>query len=183
VVQLDDLGARVSALETRVDKLTDRVRHSEQDAAAARVLACGADRDVAELRGEIREFREQNTRVLNAMREDLTDLRQQVNTGFAEMRDFQQQVGAEFAKMRDFQQQVGVGFIEMRGKFDATAAGFQQITGLLNTVLIKRGRRSALIASSVPPTLHRCQPSPTFTAQARTLPKRTTSQTITQRCK
>jgi hypothetical protein len=94
------------------------------------------------------------------MREDLTDLRQQVNTGFAEMRDFQQQVGAEFAKMRDFQQQVGVGFIEMRGKFDATAAGFQQITGLLNTVLIKRGRRSALIASSVPPTLHRCQPNP-----------------------
>lgn len=67
----------------------------------------GADRDVAEIRGEIREFREQNTRVLNAMRDDLTDLRQHVDNGFA----------------------------EMRGKFDATAAGQEQIVNLLNTLI------------------------------------------------
>jgi hypothetical protein len=130
---LDDLGARVSALETRVDKLTDRVRHSEQDAAAARVLACGADRDVAELRGEIREFREQNTRVLNAMREDLTDLRQQVNTGFAEM---QQQFDGLL-------QYVDKGFIEVRGKLDATAAGLQQITGMLSTLITRDEQRNS----------------------------------------
>ncbi|MQA62275.1 MAG: permease [Actinophytocola sp.] len=55
----DDLEARVAALETQVRELADRVRTSEQDAAAARVLAGGADRDVTEIRGEIRDFRQQ----------------------------------------------------------------------------------------------------------------------------
>lgn len=104
----------MATLETHVRELAERVCHSEQDAAAARVLAGGADRDVAEIRGEIREFREQNTRVLNAMREDLIDLRQRVETGFA---------------------QVDNGFIEMRGKFDGAAAGHQQIVTLLTTLL------------------------------------------------
>ncbi|MGH3857997.1 permease [Actinokineospora sp.] len=107
MAQPNDLEARVTALETLVADLVGKVRSSEQDAAAARVLAGGADRDVTEFRTEIREFREQNTRVLNAMREDMTDLRTQVGDGFA----------------------------EMRGKFDATAAGQQQIVGLLNTLL------------------------------------------------
>jgi hypothetical protein len=110
----DNIETRVSALETKVHDLAERVRHSEQDAAAARVLAGGADRDVAEIRGEIREFREQNTRVLNAMREDLTDIRQQVNDGFAE---------------------VNRGFVEIRGRLDATAAGQQYITDLLTRLI------------------------------------------------
>jgi hypothetical protein len=83
MAQQPDLEARVAALETRFHELAERVRHSEQDAAAARVLAGGADRDVAEIRGEIREFREQNTRALNAMRKDLIDLGPRVETGFA----------------------------------------------------------------------------------------------------
>jgi hypothetical protein len=107
MTQPPNLEARVAALETQVRELVDRVRHNEQDAAAARVLAGGADRDVAEIRGEIREFREQNTWVLNAMRHDLTDLRQRVDSGFA----------------------------EMRGKLDATAAGQQQIAELLNILI------------------------------------------------
>jgi hypothetical protein len=111
VSQPPDLEARVTALEAQVRELNDRVRHSQQDAAAARVLAGGADRDVAEVRGEIREFREQNTRVLNAMRQDLTDLRSRVDDGFA----------------------------EMRGKLDGTAAGLQQIAGLLTTLIDQRG--------------------------------------------
>ena len=101
----------MTALEAQVRELAERVRHSEQDAAAARVLAGGADRDVADMRGEVREFREQNTRVLNAMREDLTDLRSRVDDGFA----------------------------EMRGKLDGTAAGLQQINGLLTTLIAQRG--------------------------------------------
>jgi len=108
----------VTALEAQVRELAERVRHSEQDAAAARVLAGGADRDVAEMRGEIREFREQNTRVLNAMRDDLTDLRSRVDDGFARVDD---------------------GFAEMRGKLDGTAAGIQQVAGLLNTLIAQRG--------------------------------------------
>ena len=120
MAQPPDLEARVAALEARVSELGERVRRSEQDAAAARVLAGGADRDVTEMSAEIRGFREQNTRVLNAMREDLTDLRSRVDDGLAEMRS---------------------GFTEMRGKLDAAAAGQQQIVGLLNT-LIDRGEDS-----------------------------------------
>jgi chromosome segregation ATPase len=107
MVQQPDLEARVAALETQVRDLGDRVRNSEQDAAAARVLAGGADRDVEQIRGEIRDFRQATTSSFNAMREDLTDLRQQMNDGFT----------------------------EMRGKFDATAAGQQQIVDLLNTLI------------------------------------------------
>ncbi|GGL23546.1 hypothetical protein [Nocardia jinanensis] len=70
-----NLGARVSALEGEVGELRERVRRTEQDAAAARVLAGGADRDVSEIRAEIRDFREQNLRLHNATREDITDIR------------------------------------------------------------------------------------------------------------
>jgi hypothetical protein len=107
MAQPPDLEARVAALEARVSELDGRVRRSEQDAAAARVLAGGADRDVTEMTAEIRGFREQNTRVLNAMREDLTDVRSRVDNGFT----------------------------EMRGKLDAAAAGQQQIVSLLSTLI------------------------------------------------
>jgi hypothetical protein len=120
MAQPPDLEARDAALEARVSELDERVRRSEQDAAAARVLAGGADRDVTEVTAEIRGFREQNTRLLSAMREDLTDLRSRVDDGLAEMRS---------------------GFSEMRGRLDGAAVGQQQIVGLLNT-LISRGEDS-----------------------------------------
>ena len=113
-----DFEARLSALETRVNKLAERVQHSEQDAAAARVLAGGADRDVEQIRGEIRDFRQATTSGFNAMREDLTDLRARVESGFA---------------------QVDRGFAEVRGRLDGTAAGLEQITGLLNTLIGQQG--------------------------------------------
>lgn len=125
MAQPSDLEARVAALETQVSALAERVRHSEQDAAAARVLAGGADRDVSEMRGEIREFRDQNNRVLNAMREDLNGLTSRMD-GLT-------------SRMNSLEQKVDSGFIEMRGKFDATAAGLDQITGMLTTLLAQRG--------------------------------------------
>lgn len=48
----------MAALETQVAELAEQVRTSKQDAAAARVLAGGADRDVTEIRGEIRDLRQ-----------------------------------------------------------------------------------------------------------------------------
>jgi predicted nucleic acid-binding Zn-ribbon protein len=107
MAQPPDLEARVAALEEHVRELDERVHHNQQDAAAARVLAGGADRDVTEIRREGREFREQNNRVLNAMREDLADLRSHVDNGFA----------------------------EIRGKLDAAAAGQDQIAGMLSTLI------------------------------------------------
>ena len=44
MAQPPGLEARVTALEAQVRELDERVRHNQQDAAAARVLAGGADR-------------------------------------------------------------------------------------------------------------------------------------------
>lgn len=55
---LEDLARRLTALEEELAEV-------RQDAAAARALAAGADRDVAEYRAEMR----QQTRLLNALRE------------------------------------------------------------------------------------------------------------------
>lgn len=52
-------------LEQRVTVLESEVAVVRQEAAAARALASGADRDVAEYRAELRG----HTRVLNALRE------------------------------------------------------------------------------------------------------------------
>ncbi|HET9875550.1 MAG TPA: hypothetical protein VFQ37_07250 [Mycobacterium sp.] len=121
----DNLEPRVSALETQVHKLTERVRGSEQDAAAARVLAGAADRDVTEFRGELRDFRRATTASFNALREDLTDVRGDLT----ELR----------GELTDLRGHVDNGFIEMRGKFDATAAGQQHIVQLLEGLTTDQG--------------------------------------------
>ena len=90
-----------------MDELRARLRRAEEDAAAARILAGGADRDVGELGREFRAFRDQNNRLFTAMRADLTDLREHVDRGFG----------------------------EMRGKFDAAAAGQQQIVDILSSMI------------------------------------------------
>lgn len=100
------------------DGLSDirrRLRAFEQDAAAARVLAGAADRDVAEIRSEIRDFRNATTANFNALRQDF----EQVDRGF---------------------EQVGRGFTEMRGKSDATAAGQQRIVELIESLISQRDR-------------------------------------------
>ena len=106
-----DLEPRVSALEEQVRSLAARVQSSEQDAAAARVLAGAADRDVSEFRGEIRDFRKATTASFNALRQDFVDLRNHVDNGF----------------------------IEMRGKLDGVAAGQQQIVGLIQRIATEQG--------------------------------------------
>ncbi len=131
----------MSALETQVHELAERVRHSEQDAAAARVLAGGADRDVAEIRREIREFREQNTRVLNAMREDLVDLRSVVDQGFARVDEKFSRIDENFARVDESFARVDNGFAEMRGRLDGAAAGQQQIASMLSTLIEQQGEQ------------------------------------------
>ena len=102
-----DLEPRVASLERQVRDLASRVKASEQDAAAARVLAGAADRDVSEFRGELRDFRQATTTSFNALRQDFVDLRDHVDNGFT----------------------------EMRGRLDATAAGQQEIVQLLQTII------------------------------------------------
>jgi predicted nucleic acid-binding Zn-ribbon protein len=114
MAQPDDLAARLTALETEVHDLSHEVHATRRDAVAARVLAGGADRDVSEIRGEIRDFRQATTAGFNALREDQLDIRRQIT------------------RVDD---KVDRGFAEMRGKFDATAAGQQQVVELLNTLI------------------------------------------------
>ncbi|MDQ2707548.1 MAG: hypothetical protein M3Z25_07880 [Actinomycetota bacterium] len=70
-----DLEARVAALEARLEEVA-------ADAVAARHLAAGADRDVSEVRAELRA----PTSALNALRETQVEQGQAMNQGFAEMR-------------------------------------------------------------------------------------------------
>jgi outer membrane murein-binding lipoprotein Lpp len=124
-VESDDLEARVTALESQVRELNGRVRASEQDAAAARVLAGAADRDVGEVRDEIRDFRRATVSSFNAMREDMVGIRGDIDS----MREY----------MYAMREDMDNGFIQMRGKFDVTAAGQQQIVELLNGLIADQG--------------------------------------------
>ena len=61
----DELEARVTALEAKFGELAEDVKVTKRDAAAARVLAGAADRDVTEIRGELRDFRNATTASFN----------------------------------------------------------------------------------------------------------------------
>lgn len=115
----EELEPRVSALEGEMREMRARLKMSEQDAAAARVLAGAADRDVGEIRSELRDLRRATVSSFNAVREDLTDLRAEVldlRSGMVNLRT------------------------EMRSKFDLTAAGQQQIVGMLQTLIDREDR-------------------------------------------
>ena len=82
-------------LEQEVERLRARLADAGGDAAAARLLAGGADRDVAEVRAEFRAL----TRLLNSLRETqvedherLVSLEVETRAGFAS-------VNAEFANV------------------------------------------------------------------------------------
>lgn len=90
------------------------------DAQAARTLAAGADRDVSEVRAELRA----HTRVLNALRETQAEQGRAIaslRVEFAELR-------VEFAELRG-------GFaelqVQMRAGFATLASGMGDITRLL----------------------------------------------------
>ncbi len=63
--QPDDVESRLSAVEREITQLRSQVTIIATDAAAARVLAAGADRDVSEVRAELRA----HTQALNSLRE------------------------------------------------------------------------------------------------------------------
>lgn len=122
------LEDRVAALEMQMRELAERVRASEQDAAAARVLAGAADRDVSEFHGELRDFRQATVASFNALRDDMVDLRTEMNNRFGRIDDRLVSVDGRF-------DQVDNGFIEMRGKLDSAAAGQQHIADLLQRLI------------------------------------------------
>lgn len=138
----DDFADRVSRLESENRKLNERVRSSEQDAAAARILAGAADRDVSELstdvraiRGEVGELRGE----VGQLRGEVGDHRKATAASFNAMRADFAELRSDFAGLRSEMNtrfaQVDAGFIEMRGRLDATAAGQAHIAGLLQRLI------------------------------------------------
>lgn len=119
----ESLESRVAALETQVRDLDARLTASTQDAAAARVLAGAADRDVSEFRGELRDFRQAAASSFNALREDMNDR-------FA-------RVDEQFARVEEQFGRVDNGFIGIRGKLDVAAAGQEHIANLLQQLIDK----------------------------------------------
>ena len=116
----ENLEPRVSALENQVRDLTGRVRGSEHDAAAARVLAGAADRDVSDSAANS---------AISAVPP------RQVSMPSGRTSSTSGRTSPTFGGMFD------QGFTEMRGKFDAAAAGQQQIVELIQTVINDQGRR------------------------------------------
>ena len=89
-----DIEARVSRLESELVRLQESVTVSRADAAAARVLAGGADRDVSEMRTELRA----HTQVLSALRETqieqgekLAELHSEMHSEIGQLRSEMQQ--------------------------------------------------------------------------------------------
>lgn len=66
----EELENRLGAVERDVSELRRQTTLAAADSAAARVLAAGADRDVSEVRAELRA----HTGALNALRETQTEM-------------------------------------------------------------------------------------------------------------
>ncbi|MBV8540328.1 MAG: hypothetical protein JO063_03185 [Pseudonocardiales bacterium] len=86
----DDVEARLAVLEREVARLREQAllvssdaSAARVDAAAARVLAAGADRDVSEVRAELRA----HMQVLNSLRETQLEQTRETREGFAETRE------------------------------------------------------------------------------------------------
>ena len=128
VTEPGDRDEQIAELQADVAALDSRLGRAEQDAAAARFLAGGADRDGAETRAKLREFREE-------VRTEFADVRQEMRIEFAdvrrEMRTFRDQnnrvLSAMRADMTDGFAQADRNFLAVRGQLDAVVAFMQLV--------------------------------------------------------
>ena len=88
MASLEDLEARVIALE-------EKVQHVREDAAAARVLAGAADRDVAEFKQTLKA----HTTVLNALRETQVEHGQRLDNIESKVEVLDAKVDSGFTKV------------------------------------------------------------------------------------
>ncbi|MGH3979994.1 MAG: hypothetical protein ACRDRZ_13510 [Pseudonocardiaceae bacterium] len=91
----DDFETRLATLEDEVTRLREQVALTSSDAAAARVLAAGADHDVAEVRAELRS----HTQALNALRDTQLEHVREMREGFAKQATGMTQITALLTKI------------------------------------------------------------------------------------
>jgi len=126
-------------LESRFARLEHEVGRLREDVASARALAALADRDVAELRTEMRGYRQ----VLNALRETQLEQGQQISELRVEMRqeisELRQEINGLGREVDGLREEMRAGFArqdqEMREGFALQAAGMAQITALLTKII------------------------------------------------
>jgi len=145
-MEYGELEPRVARLERDALDLRDQVRANAQEAAAARVLAGAADRDVGEMHADIRalrtELRTEIQDVRTELRTEIQDVRTEIQDVRTELRQFRQATAGSFNAMRsdfvDLRDHVDAGFVAIRGKLDAAAAGQQQIVELIGALIDTR---------------------------------------------
>ncbi|MGH3830775.1 MAG: hypothetical protein ACRDRS_10060 [Pseudonocardiaceae bacterium] len=79
----DDIETRLATVERDVAQLREQTALASSDAAAARMLAAGADHDVSEVRAELRA----HTQALNALRETQLEQGRRIDEQGREMRE------------------------------------------------------------------------------------------------
>ncbi len=125
----DDVERRVARLERDVARLREELTVTSSDAGAARALAAGADRDVSEVRAELRA----HTSALNALRQ--TQLKHgealdRLPESFQHLEGSFQHLEGSFQHLREsFHQQAA----ETSRGFAMVRSGMAQIVALLAT--------------------------------------------------
>jgi chromosome segregation ATPase len=125
-------------LESRFSKLEHEVNRLREDVASARALAALADRDVAELRTEMRAHH----KVLNALRETQLEECQRIDELRQEIDELRQELCRQIDELRqeigglgqELRQEIGGLGQELREGFAMQSTGMAQITALLTTI-------------------------------------------------
>lgn len=116
----EEIENRLGAVERDVSELRRQTTLAAADSAAARVLAAGADRDVSEVRAELRA----HTGALNALRETQIEVGHQLSRVDDRLGGVENQLGGVDARLGNLEQTVTTGFATV-------GAGMAQIVTLL----------------------------------------------------
>lgn len=117
----NDLETRVGTLEREVARLREQGVLTSSDAAAARVLAAGADHDVSEVRAELRA----HTQALNALRETQLEQGRTLAEHGEAINSIQQELTEHRQAIVSLDQKMSAGFATLN-------TGMAQIAALLN---------------------------------------------------
>lgn len=117
----DDIETRVGILEREVAQLREQAALASSDAAAARVLASGADHDVSEVRAELRA----HTRALNALRETQLEQGEAITSIRQELAGHSRAIASLNEQIVSLDQKMSNGFATLH-------TGMAQIVALLN---------------------------------------------------
>ncbi|MGH3751341.1 MAG: hypothetical protein ACRDRP_01360 [Pseudonocardiaceae bacterium] len=124
----DDIETRMTILEREVAQLREQVTLTRSDAAAARLLASGADHDVSEVRAELRA----HTQALNALRETqleqgraIASLDQRMTSLDQRMTGLERKVAGLDQKVASLDQKVA-GLDQKVASLDQKVAGLDQ---------------------------------------------------------